>query len=204
MCLCFKTAVPLEAAVLYLAKCGLDLQNKIYNEIISNCTIDKNIDHYNILEKRRELHTLNAFVNEVLRLFSDPTSLQYYISNATRINDFNIPKQCNLFVNLNAINKSEYYWNNNDAMAFNYKRYLDKNNEFRKNAVMVAFGVGRRSCPGETFVMYHILFIIGTLVVHYKFQIPHHLLPQDYVSSKSDFTKPNAQKLGVTVFKRQQ
>ena len=188
-------------------KHGLNLQNSIYNEIIKNCNVmndGHNNQYYNILNNKGKLHILSAFIFEVLRYHNATQSLKYFIENThgnITIRNYNIPKQCSLFVNLYMINRDNRCWNNNDGLIFNHKRYLNDKNEFVRNSRMVSFGIGRRICPAKQFAMNEIFFIIGMLIVSYKFTIPNSISSNDYVIP-NDFNRIDTKMLGTSVSKR--
>lgn len=60
----------------------------------------------------------------------------------------------------------EKYWK--DPENFRYQRFLSADwTKFVKNDHMIAFGYGRRSCPGESMAILEILLFAVTLIQKY-------------------------------------
>ena len=205
------TSTALEQSILYLAKCGIEIQTEIYDELKN--VVNGNFDQ--LLSKRNQLKVLSSFINEIIRKhgFIRTGAPRTIVKNDVKIElsskkFYIIPKGTTVFSNLNGINHNKEYWENelntSDTLIFDPKRFINKKTgELRRKTQLSTFGAGRRNCVGQELAMRELYLVISILVWNYQFDIP------QTCSKKEDFVIPilfedhNTPKVGVKVIKRE-
>ena len=141
-----------------------DIQEQVYNEL-------KNYENkFNgfKLKSIHELHYLRAVVHEVLRSQTKSSSFDRYIlNNNITLNGYNIPKGSLVYANYQYILHDNNNWFDADNI-FNINNFLDDNNHFKQNPAFVAFGTGKRSCPGESLAIRNIYYFLPKIILRYK------------------------------------
>ncbi|XP_020205832.1 isoflavone 2'-hydroxylase [Cajanus cajan] len=106
-----------------------------------------------------KLPYLKKIILETLRLHPPaPISIPHVNSEDITIGEFNIPRDTMVLVNIWAIQRDPQLWNK--ALSFIPERF-DVEGEEKK---LVAFGMGRRACPGEPLAMQNVGLTLGTLI----------------------------------------
>lgn len=102
---------------------------------------------------------LKNIILETLRLYPPaPLLIPHVSSDDITIGGFNIPRGTIVMVNSWAMQRDPRLWN--DATCFKPERF-DKEGEEKK---LLAFGLGRRACPGEGLAMHSVAFTLGSLI----------------------------------------
>ena len=101
------------------------------------------------LEDRPKLNYLNAVLQESLRTATlVGAGVPHYTTKDIEVGDYIIPKETAVFGSLyHIMNDSTQF---KDPHAFNPDRFLDGDGKFVANDKVVAFGVGKRICLGQT------------------------------------------------------
>ncbi|THU92611.1 cytochrome P450, partial [Dendrothele bispora CBS 962.96] len=107
------------------------------------------------LQDRDKLPYLQAFIKEVERMYPvTPLAVAHRVISDDIYNGYFIPKGILTFLNLSAILHSEELYQ--DPLKFNPDRFLqnDKTSKLLSpDPEIVAFGFGRRICPGRHFAL---------------------------------------------------
>ncbi|KAM0937807.1 putative isoflavone 2'-hydroxylase [Dioscorea sansibarensis] len=131
--------------------------------------IDLHLGHGSILEEGdlHKLPYLQAVVTETLRLKSSaPLLLPHESSQDCTVGGFHIPKGTMLLVNAWKIHRDPELWE--EPCKFKPERFL--NNEGKEKWKTMAFGLGRRRCPGEGLAMRVVTLVVGILVQCFEWE----------------------------------
>ncbi|GKB63427.1 cytochrome P450 81E8-like protein [Tanacetum coccineum] len=135
---------------------------KIKNEI------DTHVGTHRLLQEDDldKLSYLHNVINESLRLYPTlPMLLPREASQDTKIGGYFVPSGTMLMVNAWAIQRDPVLWDKPDD--FMPERFEGKSDDKYK---MLAFGVGRRGCPG-TSLGYRVLGLtLGTLIQAFEWE----------------------------------
>ncbi|XP_035228878.1 cytochrome P450 2U1-like, partial [Stegodyphus dumicola] len=93
------------------------------------------------------------------------------LPDETNINGYRIPRRSILIVNLYTINNDPDIFP--DPKRFDPKRFLGENNKKLKLVGPYPFGIGKRSCIGESLAQMEVFLIIASLLQNFT------LLPGD-------------------------
>ncbi|KAK7116551.1 steroid 17-alpha-hydroxylase/17,20 lyase-like [Littorina saxatilis] len=135
------------------------------------------------IQDRGDLPYVEAVVLETLRLAS-PVSmgLPHLTTDDVTLDGYTIPKGATVFANTLVFHRDPEIYP--DPEAFKPERFLDDagqllpaNHPLRQS--MIAFGVGKRSCVGESFARSRVFLYVTTLLQHFDVLPPtqHELLP---------------------------
>ncbi|XP_039117668.1 cytochrome P450 81Q32-like [Dioscorea cayenensis subsp. rotundata] len=131
--------------------------------------IDLNIEQGSILEEGdlHKLPYLQAVVTETLRLKSSaPLLLPHESSQDCTVGGFHIPKGTMLLVNAWKIHRDPEIWE--EPNKFKPERFL--NNEGKEKWKTMAFGLGRRRCPGEGLALRVVALVVVILVQCFEWE----------------------------------
>ncbi|KAN0006888.1 hypothetical protein ACTFIU_005081 [Dictyostelium citrinum] len=146
-----------------------EIQEKVYNEIITNLTNDE----ISINDRFKCPYTC-AVIKETHRLYSiAPLSEPHYCSNDVEIKGYKIAKGTQIIQNIYSSSRSEQFWD--QPLSFIPERFInsddhDSNNNKNKN--IVSFGLGLRGCIGKSFAEYMIFLTVVRLIKNFKFSNP--------------------------------
>ncbi|KAE9589467.1 hypothetical protein Lal_00000358 [Lupinus albus] len=140
-----------------------EIVKKARKEIDIQIGQDRLVDESDI----SNLPYLQNIVNETLRLHpSLPLLVPRRFSEECTIGGYKIPKNTTLIVNAWAIHTDPNLWN--DPLLFKPERF-DKGGEVNK---LLAFGFGRRSCPGENMAQRTISLTLALLIQCFEWKRP--------------------------------
>ncbi|XP_076441329.1 cytochrome P450 2B19-like [Babylonia areolata] len=128
------------------------------------------------IDDRKHLHYTEATLLEVLRYMRFfPLGLPHFCHQDIEVNGYRIPKDSLIFANQWECGRDSTTWE--EADRFKPERFLDDNGHLlpadhprRKN--LLPFGVGKRTCPGETFARTRLFLLITTLLQRFDFLPP--------------------------------
>ncbi|CAG7822950.1 unnamed protein product [Allacma fusca] len=131
------------------------------------------------MNDRDKIPYTSAAVHEVFRLgnilpFSDPRNTMEDVN----FRGYFIPKDTPVAFNSFSIMRSEELWG--DPENFRPERFLGPDGKLNEKAKMmhIGFGVGKRSCLGETLAQTTVFMAFTTLVRNFKFEpVPNKPLP---------------------------
>ncbi|KAF8726394.1 hypothetical protein HU200_019858 [Digitaria exilis] len=103
---------------------------------------------------------LQGIVNEALRLYPVlPLLIPHESTADCTVGGYHIPSGTILLVNTYAIHRDPAVWAH--PAAFKPERFLDGS---AKGLLLMPFGMGRRSCPGEALALRTLGLVLGTLI----------------------------------------
>ena len=180
------TAATIEYGLYYLVKYP-ELQNELYNELL---TVFKDKNNINLHNNMGKLNVLRAFVREILRLTNvstiggirqniKPISIKMYDDILKKDVDIVIPKKSIILPNMVYASVYSKYWNdynNNNKSKYgeiNLDAWLetDKNGNklYKVNPNFVTFGIGKRNCIGMSLALREIACFFAHMLLKYKF-----------------------------------
>ncbi|XP_025081716.1 cytochrome P450 2J6-like isoform X1 [Pomacea canaliculata] len=135
------------------------------------------------LDDRRSLHFTEASILEVLRITSNiPLGVWHEAREDIVTDGYCIPRGTVLFQNIYWMNKDPATWA--DPEVFRPERFLDDEGQLLPathplRMRFLPFGIGKRSCPGESFARSRAFLYVTTLLQQFDFLPPvnHDLLP---------------------------
>ncbi|KAM6058884.1 cytochrome P450 1A4-like [Chlamydotis macqueenii] len=125
------------------------------------------------LSDRGTLPYTEAFILETFRHSSFlPFTIPHSTTKATALNGYYIPKDTCVFINQWQVNHDEKLWK--DPATFNPERFLNaagtEINRTKSEKVM-AFGLGKRRCIGETIGRWEIFLFLATMLQQLEFSL---------------------------------
>ncbi|NP_001351717.1 isoflavone 3'-hydroxylase-like [Cicer arietinum] len=132
-----------------------DVLNKAKEEIETQIGRDKLIEEHDL----SKLPYLQNIINETLRLHPPaPLLLPHYSSEDFTLGGFNVPKDTIILSNVWAIHRDPNLWS--DPLSFKPERF-EIEGELNK---LIAFGLGRRACPGLNLAQRSVGLTVGMLI----------------------------------------
>ncbi|GJN23244.1 hypothetical protein PR202_gb10876 [Eleusine coracana subsp. coracana] len=105
---------------------------------------------------------LQCIINETLRQYpAVPTLVPHESTADCKVGGHDVPRGTMLLVNAYAIHRDPAAAWGPDPDAFRPERFEDGKAEGK---FMIAFGMGRRKCPGETLALRTVGLVLGTLI----------------------------------------
>ncbi|XP_057889576.1 cytochrome P450 1A4-like [Melospiza georgiana] len=146
-----------------------DVQKKIHEEL--DRTIGR--ERRPRLSDRGTLPYTEAFILEMFRHSSFmPFTIPHSTTKATVLNGYYIPKDTCVFINQWQVNHDEALWK--EPSAFRPERFLSASGTELNRAEgekVLAFGLGRRRCLGETIGRWEIFLFLTTLLQQLHFSL---------------------------------
>ena len=150
---------------LYFLSFHQEIQEKLFQEIKDLYDKEK-FDADNIMAAEY----LGAVVNETLRYYPPITRVDRIATEDVTLNSgITIPKGGIVRFPIYSIHHQEEYFPDN--MEFKPERFIPENRESVKD-VFISFFTGQRNCLGMRFASLEIRWVIGHLVLKYKFTRP--------------------------------
>lgn len=157
----------LSWCVMYLV-CYPDIQEKLHEEIDENIGKDRNP---RIADKPFLPYT-EAFIMETFRHSSFlPFTIPHCTTKDIELNGYFISKNTCVFVNQWQVNHDSKLWK--DPFAFRPERFLNADGKSVNKAEcekVLAFGMGKRRCIGESIARTEVFLFLTTLVQHLCFE----------------------------------
>ncbi|KAL9247545.1 hypothetical protein vseg_020967 [Gypsophila vaccaria] len=122
----------------------------------------------------KNLIYLQAVLKETMRLYpAAPLSVPRESIADCTVNGYHIPKGTQLFLNLNKIHRDPETWK--DPCEFHPERFLTTHKDYDvrgQNFDYMTFGCGRRICPGISFALSFMQFMLASLLQGYEISTP--------------------------------
>ncbi|KAK0400921.1 hypothetical protein QR680_015519 [Steinernema hermaphroditum] len=162
-------AAGMETTILTLCWCLIyllnapEVQDKARMEIL-NCTGgNRDVE----LDDKKNLPYLSAVVTETQRLASIVTfNLIHKTTTKTVVDNYMIPEGTSITHQISVIMSNEDEFKG--PLKFNPDRFIGTKLEQQ----VIAFGVGKRSCLGESLARAELFLILGNLLQRYKISVP--------------------------------
>ncbi|XP_010513554.1 PREDICTED: cytochrome P450 81D11-like [Camelina sativa] len=154
------SAVTLEWALSSLLN-HPDVLNKARDEIDSKVGFDRLVEESDI----SNLPYLQMIVSETLRMYpAAPLLIPHVASVNCKVGEYDMPSGTMLLVNVWAIHRDPKLWN--DPTSFKPERF-EKEGESHK---LMAFGLGRRACPGYVLAQRLVSLTLGCLIQCFEWE----------------------------------
>ena len=114
---------------------------------------------------------LQATINEVFRHHPPAPLLAPHVAEEeARVNDYIIPKNAKIFVNVWAIMRDPSIWN--DPESFEPERFINNNINFGgQHLELIPFGSGRRICPGLPLASRMLHCMVATMCHNFDWKL---------------------------------
>ncbi|KAL2475772.1 Cytochrome [Abeliophyllum distichum] len=125
------------------------------------------------------LSYLKMVIKETLRLHPPlPFLLPRICRESKEIDGYDVPINTRVILNAFAINRDPEYWE--DAESFKPERFANSGIEFiGPDFEYLPFGGGRRICPGISFGLASVEFLLAQLLYHFNWKLPDGMKPED-------------------------
>ncbi|KAI3439681.1 uncharacterized protein J3R85_004520 [Psidium guajava] len=118
------------------------------------------------------LNYLQAIVKETLRLHpAAPLSAPRLFTEDCTVGEYHVPKGTRLIVNVSKIHTDPGTWS--DPLEFRPERFLSNHKDVNvtdSNFELLPFGGGRRICPGISFALQMVHFLLARFCMHLRYQ----------------------------------
>ena len=139
-----------------------EVQEKMRQEIDSVVGRDRRIS----MHDKQFLPYCEAVITEIERFSSiTPIGIPHAVLEDTDLENYFLPKGTQVIIDaLNVHFNPEYF---EEPTLFKPERFLSPNGKFVRNEKVIAFGYGKRSCPGEPLARTEIFLYLTTFVQKY-------------------------------------
>jgi cytochrome P450 len=152
------TANSTSMAVYHLSR-HLELQDRLYDELSDHLAKNGGVFEPKSIAK---LPFLDAVVQEVMRMFPPTTIITRQAVEDTELEGYTLRKGTVVLMNLYAAYHNEKHWKNPEV--FNPDRFLEAS-----LPKVYAFGLGKRSCPGQALGAMNTKLILAKLFSKFRF-----------------------------------
>lgn len=130
----------------------------------------------------QHLHYMKAVIKEAMRLHPPvPLLVPRESMDKCILDGFEIPAKTRVLINAYAIGRDPKSWE--DPLVYNPERFIEgdgysidfKDQDFK----FLAFGGGRRGCPGFAFGLATVEIALARLLYHFDWELPPQVRPQD-------------------------
>ncbi|XP_051145070.1 cytochrome P450 98A2-like [Andrographis paniculata] len=122
---------------------------------------------------------LQCVAKEAFRLHPPtPLMLPHRANANVKVGGYDIPKGCNVHVNVWAVARDPAVWKN--PLEFRPERFLEEDVDMKGHDYrLLPFGAGRRICPGTQLGINLVTSMIGHLLHHFKWSPPNGVRPEE-------------------------
>ncbi|XP_071831266.1 vitamin D 25-hydroxylase-like isoform X2 [Apostichopus japonicus] len=122
------------------------------------------------LTDKQNLPYVEATIQEINRHADiGPLGVAHATTQQTEILGYTIPKGTLTLANAHLCHFNEEYFDN--PLEFNPDRFVDADGNFIKREEVIAFSVGKRTCPGEELARMELFFFLTHILHRYKVTI---------------------------------
>ncbi|PIA26399.1 hypothetical protein AQUCO_09300003v1 [Aquilegia coerulea] len=114
---------------------------------------------------------LKSVVKEALRLHAPGPLIPAESSTSTNLNGYHLPAKTRVLINVSAIQTDVKSWENPDD--FIPERFLNNPIDFKgQDFEFIPFGAGRRGCPGMSFGIVIVEYVVANLLYWFDWKLP--------------------------------
>lgn len=133
----------------------------------------------------RTLKYLKLVINETLRLHPPVSIIPRASREEFEMDGYHIPLNVNIIVNIWSIGRDPNYWQNPES--FEPERFEKNPIDFLgSHFEYIPFGSGKRICPGMTFGVANVEFLLAQLLYHFDWKLPPGITPDDLDMTEVD------------------
>uniref|UniRef100_A0A914YY45 Cytochrome P450 n=1 Tax=Panagrolaimus superbus TaxID=310955 RepID=A0A914YY45_9BILA len=157
------TTTTIQMMILFAIR-NPDIQKKIHEEI------DKVIDKGETItmSHQSQLPYFNAFMQEVQRItILLPLNLQHKVTEDVNIDGYHIPKGTTVIPQFQSVHMDGKVFA--DPNKFDPTRFLDEQNNFKKDEKVTPFSIGKRACLGESLARMELFLFGATYFQRFEF-----------------------------------
>ncbi|KAI4328684.1 hypothetical protein L6164_021019 [Bauhinia variegata] len=146
-------------------------QQRVRSEILDTYGNIMSPNCFHDMGKFRNLKTLTMVIQESLRLYSPAVAASREALGEIKLREFVVPKGINIWLFIPELHRDAEIWGP-DANEFNPERFANGVSEACKYPqVYIPFGLGSRTCLGQTFAMVQLKIIISLLLSNFSFSL---------------------------------
>ncbi|XP_030755214.1 cytochrome P450 4C1-like [Sitophilus oryzae] len=150
------------AFLLTLLGMNLDIQDKVYEEILWEVGLDRPIE----VQDLPKLKYLERVIFETLRLFPIAPAIGRYTTNDVNCGTKTFPKGINIVISIFTLHRNKRYWI--DPLKFNPDRFLPEEVAKRPPNCYIPFSAGTRNCIGKTYGLMSLKVVAASVVRNFK------------------------------------
>ena len=119
-----------------------------------------------------QMSYLKFVIKETLRLHPPvPLLVPRETASSVKINGYDIPPKTTVYVNAWAIQRDPKFWDN--AEEFIPERFVSSQVDFKgQDFQLIPFGTGRRGCPGISFGVASVEYVLANLLYWFDWKLP--------------------------------
>ncbi|KAL8521887.1 hypothetical protein ACS0TY_012150 [Phlomoides rotata] len=119
----------------------------------------------------RTLKYIKLVINETLRLHPPVSIIPRACREEFEVDGYHIPLNANVIVNIWSIGRDSNYWHNPES--FEPERFENNPIDYLgSHFEYIPFGSGKRICPGMTFGIANVEFLLVQLLYHFDWKLP--------------------------------
>ena len=158
----YETTANTLGSMMYFFAVNPDLQDKVYEEIMDTLGDDENVTHNTIME----MHYLEAFINETLRMKPPLIEHDRLCTRDCVINGIEFRKGTLVQLSIFAAHYNEEFFP--EPNVFNPDRFLKENEDQLIPYTWRPFGAGNRVCLGQRFAIMEMKIFVAKLLQKFK------------------------------------
>lgn len=148
---------------LYMLGCYPDVQEKVYDEMIS---IFNGSDRPATLTDLNEMKYLERVIKESMRIFPPVPTLGRILSEDVQLDQYLIPKGTSVTIQVYYLHRDPRFFP--EPERFDPDRFLPENLEGRNPFAYIPFSAGSRNCIGQKFAMYEEKSVLSSIIRNFK------------------------------------
>ncbi|XP_048330192.2 phenylacetaldehyde oxime monooxygenase CYP71AN24-like [Ziziphus jujuba] len=118
-----------------------------------------------------QMNYLKCVIKETLRLHPAAVIIFRETTESVKLGGYDIAPKTRVIYNVWAVQRDPNFWDR--AEEFVPERFENSQVDFRgQDFQLVPFGVGRRGCPGVTFAMFVVEYVIANLLYWFDWKLP--------------------------------
>lgn len=153
-----------------------DVQERVYQDIHKHARGDSGGNHATEqqqpldLESIEKMEYLNAFLNEVLRLYPPVGMIVRYTSQPEVFKGYTIPAKTRMLIPIHLLHRHPDHWK--QPTEFRPERWLEaKECASRHRFCFLPFSAGGRNCVGQRFAQMEVKLILAPIVQAFTIQL---------------------------------